>query len=287
MRLGKAIASGLVVLCFGAVAPLCLAMNEHAGTDTPSGYSDSNIEYAVNAALNRNPALGEIEASVSHGIVTLSGTVSHYQDKIDAEAAVRQVAFVRRVRDEISLATPAVGDAELEDRLRDRLRFARADIGLSFPDIQVEAHRGLVILTGTVHDSIEHAAALALVGSTDGVVSIQDKLSIEPNFLSDEATRIRVNKALYRAARADGDIGIDGAMPVRAIFADGAVTLMGSVEDAKTKETLLSTIKDVPGVLAVNDEVLTKDSMPAMEKTAAPSPAPCADKKKEVASVNY
>ncbi len=282
MRLWKRIACGLGVLGVCSTAPYGVAASEHTTARSVSGYRDASVEQTLREMLDRNPSFGEIVPSVTHGIVTLTGTVTHYQDKLDAEEMARRQPGVRSVRDEISLNAPAVEDSELEERVEDRLRFARADIGLSFPQIQVEAHQGIVSLSGTVNDSIEHAAALSLVGNTDGVVAVRDRLSVDPSLLNDETARVRINKAIYRVARSSGEIGVGGAMPVRASFADGSVTLMGAVADEKTKEELLSRVRDVYGVVTVDDEIMVRNS-PTVQSAAAHPVAPCVQSK-EVAN---
>lgn len=286
MRLGKGFVCGLLFFGFCPLASSAIAQNTSAAKHSPSGYTDQNVEQTLRETLGRNPALEGIEASVLRGTVTLTGEVSHYQDRMDAEAVVHQLPGVRVVRDQVSLNTPVVEDSELEDRLEDRLRFARADIGLTFPQIQVEAHKGIVSLTGSVKDPIEHAAALSLVGTTDGVFSIKDRISIDPAVSADDAARIRINKAVYRAARASGEVGIGGALPVRATFSGGTVTLMGAVSDAKVKDDLLSRLRDVDGIMTVDDEILVRNLMPAVEETALHASAPCVQSK-EVANAGH
>jgi|GEM_PF-1702542 len=280
MRLWKGIVCGLVIV------GLCSSALHARAQSSRAGYGDESIERTLRGYLNQNPAFGQIEPNVSHGIVTLTGSVAHYQDRIDVENAARQMPGVHSVRNQISLTTPVVDDLELEERVEDHLRFARMDVGPSFPQIQVEAHKGVVYLTGTVKDPIEHAVALSLVGNTDGVFSVRDKLSIEPGLHNDEAARIRINKAIYRATRTNGEIGIGGAVPVRASFNNGTVRLMGSVADAKTKEDLISKVRDTYGVLTIDDEVLVRNFASSLEQTVALTTTPCASNK-EVANASH
>ena len=279
MRSGKGFVCGLLFFGFCSLAWSATAQNGNAARHSVSGYTHKNVQQTLREALRRNPSLGGIEASVLRGTVTLAGEVLHYQDRMDAEAIVHQLPGVRAVQDRITLNTPVVDDSELEDRLADRLRFLCADIGLTFPQIQAEAHKGIVSLTGSVKDPIEHAAALSLVGTTDGVVSINDRLSIDPALLTDDSTRLRVNRAVYRAARASGEVGIGGALPVRASFADGTVTLMGAVSDAKAKDDLLSRVGDAVGVVSVDDQILVRNLTPGVEQTALHPSAPCVQSK--------
>lgn len=281
MRLWKGIVCGLALLGSCAVAPRSLAAMK-----TASDYNDTNLERTLRAALNRNSSLGRIEPNVLHGTVRLTGEVTHYQDKLEAEAIARQLPGIRTVQSKITLSTPVVDDAELEDQLEDRLRFARADIGLAFPHVQVETHKGLVSLSGAVKDAIEHAAVLSLVGTTDGVFSIKDELSIDPTLIDDDAARLRINKVVYRASRPRGEAGSGWPLPVRASFANGSVTLMGAVPDVKTKEELLSRLRDTQGVISVNDELIVRSSVPSLQETASHPFAPCVQNK-EVANANH
>jgi len=284
MKFGTRFVCGL--LLFGSCSLASIAIAESPTYRSALGYTDENLAHTLHDALSRNPNLGSVESSVSRGAVTLTGDVPHYQDKLDADAIAHQLPGVRVVQNHISLKAAAVDDAELEDRLEDRLRFARADIGLTFPQIQVEAHKGIVSLSGSVKDSIEHAAALSLVGSADGVLSINDRISIDPDLLTDDAARTRINKAVYRAARANGEIGVGGALPVRATLTNGSVTLMGAVDNPKTKDELLSRVRDAYGVVSVDDEVIVRNATAAIQQTAMPLSSPCVQNR-EVASANH
>lgn len=257
--LSGAISAGLYEIVEGICVQFAGFRSQRGGSAKHScegrtGYSDKGVESSVREALDRNSALGLIDAQVTRGFVVLTGTAEHYQDKVEAEAMRRQVPGVRSVRNEISLTTPAVDDVELESRLQDRLRYARADVGLSFPQVQVEVHQGVVSLTGTVKDATEHAAVLALAGSTDGVMSVKDRMTVHPDFLNDG--------------------------PVRAWFDSGRVMVMGSVADQRVKEELLSKLRDVSGVVLVEDELITRDSKLGMKDVGINRPgAPCAGEK--------
>jgi len=286
MKFVKHFVCGLLLIGFCSLASTAIAESPASSYRSAAGYNDENLEHTLRDALTRNPNLGSVEPSVSRGAVTLTGDVTHYQDKLDAESIAHQLPGVRTVQNHISLKAPVVDDSELEDRLEDRLRFSRADIGLTFPQIQVEAHKGVVSLSGSVKDPIEHAAALSLVGSADGVLSIKDRISIDPALTTDDAARTRANKAVYRAVRAGGEIGVGGALPVRATLTNGSVTLMGAVSNPKTKDELLSRVRDAYGVVSIDDEVIVRNTTGAMQQTATPLSSPCVQNR-EVASASH
>lgn len=87
----------------------------------PVANSDKELQDAAQKALERNSALTSVQVSVSHGAVTLSGIVDHYDDKLNAESTIRELPGARRVESEIELTTASVPDTELKRRLEDRI----------------------------------------------------------------------------------------------------------------------------------------------------------------------
>jgi osmotically-inducible protein OsmY len=267
MRLWRKSLCTLLILGLCAAAMPGIAACTKLAAHPASAYTDANLEQAAIKALRRNPALGLVDASAWHGTITLTGTVDHYQDKADAEAAVREVPGVRSLQTAITVATTPVDDFELQKRLEDRLRFARADMGIMFPQVRVEVHDGMVVLSGTVKDSIERATALALAGSTDGVISVREELNLSPDMLTNDDVRTEVNKVIYH--------GIDAtsSTPVHARLRDGIVTVMGAVATTKEKEALVSKLRDIYGVVSVEDELAVKNPQPSLNEAALTQPA--------------
>jgi osmotically-inducible protein OsmY len=228
-----------------------------AATSQPS---DRKIEQAVRDALERNSALTLVHASVSNRVVDLSGEVEHYQDKANAEAVARSVFGVRAVHSSISITTPQVSDGELQRNLEDRIHFARADIGMTFPDVQLIVHDGIVTLSGQVNDEVEHAVILALAGTANGVRGVQDNLQLLTTPADDETVRIEINKTVY----GDSPISRIGVYPVQATFRNGTVTLMGEVDTPQDEADIVARIRSIHGVISVNDELLVR--LPAMKQ---------------------
>jgi osmotically-inducible protein OsmY len=260
-------------LCTLVILGLCAAARHSAAAGVKPAvhpdptYTDANLERAAVKALRRNPALGLVDANAWHGTITLTGTVDHYQDRADAEAAVRELSGVRNFQNAITVATTPVDDFELQKRLEDRLRFARADMGLTFPQVRVEVHDGMVVLSGAVKDSIERATALALAGSTDGVISVREELNLNPDLLTNDDVRTEVNKVIYHGTDATS------STPVHATFRDGTVTLMGAVATPKEKDAMVSKLRDIYGVVSVEDELVVRNPQPALNEAARTQPA--------------
>src|SRR5260370_16199307 len=268
MKLWRRSLCTFVILGLCAAAGYSVAAGVKPAAHTGPTYTDAHLEQAAVKALRRNPALGLVDARAWHGTITLTGTVDHYQDRADAQVAVRELSGVRSLQTAISVATTPVDDFELQKRLEDRLRFARADMGVSFPQVRVEVHDGWVVLSGTVKDSIERTTALALAGSTDGVVSVREELNLSPDLLIDDTpVRTEVNKAIYHGVDATS------STPVHATFHDGTVTLMGAVATPKDKEAMVSRLRGIYGVVSVEDELVVKNPQPSLNEVALTQPA--------------
>lgn len=237
-------------------------------TQTSVRMADSKIEQAVREALDQNPAFSPIDVSVLRGVVSLSGEVEHYQDKVDVEAAARSVPGVREVHDAISITTPQESDTDLQRELEDRIHYARADLGMTFPGVRIEVHDGQVILSGTVNDPIEHAVALTLAGTADGVTSVRDQIQAAPAASIDDSVRIEVNKTLYGS----GLQPYDASSQIQATFRYGTVTLLGAVDTARDRDDLVSRIRGISGVTSVDDELLVKNTQPVLNETSLNMP---------------
>lgn len=233
------------------------AGNRHGGD---SSYSDSYLEDTVTKTLARNPSLTLVQASVSHRTITLSGVVDHYSDKLNAEAAIRQLPGVDRVESTIDVATASVDDSVLQNRIEDRLHFGRADLGITFPHVQVQTHQGIVTLSGTVQDPIEHAVALTLAGSVDGVLSVRDNLRITKDSFSlnhDDILRTEINKVIYQVSSDNPRVQSD---PLRMKFENGIVELAGAVAGEKEKQALVTAVDKIYGVICVEDNLIVRAS---------------------------
>ena len=247
---------------------LLLLFTGIAGAETPQP-SDTRIEQAVRDALDRNPELTLIDVNVSNRDVALSGEVDHYQDEVDAEAAARSVPGVRSVHSTLSVTTPEMNDGDLQKSLEDRIHFARADMGLTFPDVEVNVHDGVVALSGQVNGQVEHAIVVALAGTADGVRGIQDRLQIMGNESDDDAVRTEVNKTIYGDSLVNA---ADSYSPVQALFRDGVVTLMGEVDTTQQETDLVTRIRAIHGVICVNDELAVRDRQPVMKQATLDIP---------------
>src|SRR5271156_136663 len=98
-----------------------LSMTAMAAT----GRYDQQIQQAVSQKIQDAKQLQSVNSSVEDGIVTLTGTVSVYQDKLDAANKVKKLSNVTGVRNDIAVAGQTVPDSQLQQKLAKKLAYDR------------------------------------------------------------------------------------------------------------------------------------------------------------------
>lgn len=147
----------------------------------PSGMlrADADVAQAVRRALEWDVLVHdrEIQATVSDGWVTLSGSVDFGYERESAERAIRNLAGVRGITNNISVKGPKVHPddvrREIERALERRARYT-AD------RLVIDVRDGVVTLSGTVHSWAEKDALLVATRIMPGVESVKDRLVIVP-----------------------------------------------------------------------------------------------------------
>src|SRR5215475_14146457 len=89
-----------------------------------AGRYDSTIQTSVTKKLDDNQKFRDVKSAVEDGIVTLTGTVDLYQDKLDAAKAAKKQKNVQGVRNLVEVA-PDVPDAQLHGQLAKKLYYDR------------------------------------------------------------------------------------------------------------------------------------------------------------------
>jgi osmotically-inducible protein OsmY len=142
--------------------------------------TDTELAHAVRTALQWDVLVPEdrIQSTVTRGVVTLTGEVDFGSQREDAELAVRNLAGVRQVINDIRVK-PAIVVKPEEVRTAIAEALARRTTR-EVSRIELEVDAGRVSLSGFVHSWAERRAALGAATSTPGVLSVVDHLRIAP-----------------------------------------------------------------------------------------------------------
>jgi osmotically-inducible protein OsmY len=137
---------------------------------------DAMLTTAANNALTLNVTVPDgVEATVSDGNVTLTGTVGYGVERAAAEQAVAGLTGVRNVRNDIEIsyeADPADIDLHVQEALN------RSALVPDDSDVKAAIDAGVITLTGRVHTWAEHDAVIGAAWMARGVIDVDDELKV-------------------------------------------------------------------------------------------------------------
>ncbi len=198
-------------------------------------------------------------AATEDGIVTLTGTVDVYQQKLDAAKKVRKTEKVQGVRNLIVVSSNVL-DAQLAAQLDRKLYFDRIGYDNRFNFVTVTVKDGVATVSGETRTDVGRDSALALVNNTPGVKDVVNNIKVSPVSIFDDDIRVRATRAIYNDPVL-GRYATDPAAPIRIVVSNGKLSLYGTVENAMDKQMAGIRANQVVGVFSVaNNLVVAKHS---------------------------
>ena len=140
-----------------------------------------------------------IGVAVDQNVVTLTGHVSSYAQRLAAISAVRRVKGVYGIADEIDVRY-SPGEKTSDDEIAKRaINVLVWDSVVPSDSIQVTVHDGLVTLTGKVNWQYQKSGAERDIRKLSGVRGVINYIEIEPHAKA-ENVRSKIESALKRHA---------------------------------------------------------------------------------------
>jgi len=188
-----------------------------------------------------------IGVAVEAGVVTLTGHVGSYAEKVATERAVRRIAGVKAIAQEIEVryaADKKTADDQIAKRALDVIAW-----NLTTPEssIKVRVQKGWVTLTGTVDWWYQKADAEHAVRKLSGVTAVSNEIVVEPRVQVSDLKE-RIEKALKRQAELDSG-------GIRVSVNGSKVTLEGKVKGWRERDLIERTAWSAPGVATVDDRI--------------------------------
>jgi hyperosmotically inducible periplasmic protein len=209
---------------------------------------------AAQAKLDKSP-FKDVQVSVEpDGVAVLTGTVSLYEYKADAEKRVLHAKGVKAIRNNIQIAGPNLSDEQIANKLGPELAYSREGYGNLFDAITLQVHDGVVTLGGHAHDYPNRDSALALAATTTGVKDVVDNIEVDPVSEMDWGARMAIARAIY-GYPALQKYAIDPVRPIRISVQNGHVELYGTVDSAADKEIAYLRANSIPGVFSVKNYI--------------------------------
>ena len=229
-----------------------LSMTAMAST----GRYDSQIQQTTSHKLHDAKQLQSVNSSVEDGIVTLTGTVGLYQDKLDAAKKIKKLANVTGVRNDIAVAGETVPDSQLQQKLAKKLAYDRVGYyDNAFNYLALNVKDGVVTISGDTVTDVAKDSALAIVTRTPGVKDVVSEVNVLPVSLFDDSIRVLTARAIYRDSVL-GRYATDPVHPIRIVVDNGHVTLYGTVESAMDKNIAGIRASSVPGAFSVENKLV-------------------------------
>ena len=220
---------------------------------TTSARYDSDIQSRVTQQLAKKQEFRNLQATTEDGIVTLSGKVDLYQQKLDAANKVRKLDKVQGVRNLVAVSSSAP-DAEVEARLERKLHYDRIGYDNLFNFVDVTVKDGVATLNGETYNDVGRDSALALANSMPGVKDVVDNIKVSPVSGFDDRIRISALRAIYRDPVL-GRYATDPAKPIRIVVDNGKLSLYGTVATAMDKQIAGMRANQVFGVFSVQNNL--------------------------------
>ncbi len=144
--------------------------------------NNSELQKAVQNSIKREPLLhaAEIGDIVKDGVVSLTGEVDSYAEKIEGENATKKVTGVKAVVENVKVNFPhscRKSNIEIADEI---LRAFRLNRSVLKGKITVEVEDGWVTLDGEFAWNYQKEAARNAVQHLSGVKGVTNNIKIKP-----------------------------------------------------------------------------------------------------------
>ena len=175
---------------------------------------DRVLQRKVMAELEWEPSVesADIGVAVIDGVVSLNGYVKSYAEKLGAEKAVRRVAGVDAIAEELKVryaSDAKTADHEIAKRILDMYAWNSL---IPHDKIQVKVEHGWVSLTGEAKGHYQSKEAARVASQISGVTGVSNTIKIA-NRVSTGDVRKRIEDAFERQADLDANsvtVSVDG-----------------------------------------------------------------------------
>ena len=210
---------------------------------------DKLIRQNVIDELDFDPSIdtAHIGVAVENGIVTLTGHVGSYTERVAAEKAAQKVRGVRGVVEEIQVRFGGETPPRDEDIAQRAVQMLDWSVTVPKGAVQVKVQNGWVTLSGKVDWQYQREEAYRAIRRLAGVAGIMNTIEVTPK-ASVPDVRSKIMAALKRNAELEADA-------IKVTVKDAKVVLEGKVNAWYERELAENAAWSAPGVRAVEDHL--------------------------------
>lgn len=213
--------------------------------------SDTAIRHNVIEELDFEPSIDPkgIGVAVHNGVVTLTGHVPSFAQKLAATHAAQRIRGVEAVACELTVRLPNQKkrrDDEIAERALSILSWTMDDSS----GIKVTVENGFVTLSGVVDWQFQKQDAETAVRRLGGVVNVANNVVVRPRLEQSKIER-RIHDAFARNAVLESS-------KIHVEVQGGAVTLSGKVKAWYERRMAEDAAWAIPGVTEVYDNIVVQ-----------------------------
>lgn len=199
--------------------------------------------------LKWEPSLNEAEIGVivKEGVVTLTGTVETWAEKLVAEQATQRVSGVKAVANELQIKLPSRLERTDADIASAAVNALREHVFLPRDLVKIAVDRGWISMRGEVDWQYQRTSAEQALRHLPGVKGITNGLTVRPQVSPSDVKR-KIAAALERHALLD-------AQRITVEVEGGRVTLRGTVGSLAEKAEAAWAAWAAPGVSKVENDL--------------------------------
>ncbi len=211
---------------------------------------DSDIKRDVEDELRWDPDIDatDVAVSVHGGVVTLTGFVRSYMQKLAAEADSKRVAGVIGVSNNIEVRLPGIDERPDPEIARDAVAQIKSELPYSWEKIKVIAKDAWLTLEGEVEWNYQRSRAEEAVRRVRGVRGVSNTIQVKPRVAPMEIKR-KIEDALRRSAELD-------ASRISVETNGGEVILRGTVRSWAERQDAERAAWQAPGVTKVENRII-------------------------------
>jgi osmotically-inducible protein OsmY len=212
--------------------------------------SDLELKKSVESELNWEPSINpaEIGVAAKDGIVTLTGRIPSYWEKVTAERAAMRVTGVKAVVNQLEVRLPSSSERTDEDIARAALDALKWSVLIPPDHVKVKVSKGWVTLEGIVDWQFQKTAAEKAVRKLFGVLGVTNFVEVKAS-VSKSEVKAAIESALKRSAEVD-------ANQIKVETDGDKVILRGSVRSWFEREEAERAAWRAPGVRSVDNRIL-------------------------------
>lgn len=145
-------------------------------------WDDSNLTATIKAELSSDPIVNapDVDVDTVDGNVTLSGVVTSEEQITRAVKIAGSYEGVKSVTNNLQVGSKTfgdvIGDKVLVSKIKGKLM---AEPGIRSMNIDVDAQKGVVTLTGVVYEPLLRDTIIRIAEETAGTIRVVDRIQVK------------------------------------------------------------------------------------------------------------